>query len=175
MHAGTDRVVASVEVGTRTLTSNPVTVTWTPGRDTTFLSMNASQKGGTVGSPATVRANLVDVSAQPPRLVAGAPVTLSLGGQSCSATTDGSGNASCTLTPTAAGLLAQGATYGGSASTTASTATNTFSAGATAVTTSGYWLVAADGGVFAFGDAPFAGSMGGRPLNAPVLAVAAAS
>src|SRR5207237_5773140 len=31
----------------------------------------------------------------------------------------------------------------------------------------GYWLVGADGGVFAF-DAPFRGSMGGRPLNRPV-------
>jgi ligand-binding sensor domain-containing protein len=33
--------------------------------------------------------------------------------------------------------------------------------------TSGYWLVAADGGVFAF-DAGFRGSMGNRPLNAPI-------
>jgi hypothetical protein len=32
----------------------------------------------------------------------------------------------------------------------------------------GYWLSAADGGVFAFGDAPFEGSMGGQSLNAPV-------
>src|ERR671915_596675 len=31
----------------------------------------------------------------------------------------------------------------------------------------GYWLVASDGGVFAF-DAPFRGSMGGRRLNQPV-------
>jgi len=31
----------------------------------------------------------------------------------------------------------------------------------------GYWLVAADGGVFAFA-ADFRGSMGGRPLNRPV-------
>ena len=37
----------------------------------------------------------------------------------------------------------------------------------------GYWLVAADGGVFAFGDARFAGSMGGAHLNAPVVAMAA--
>ena len=33
---------------------------------------------------------------------------------------------------------------------------------------SGYWLVAADGGVFAFG-APFLGSLGGTPLSAPVV------
>jgi ribosomal protein L24E len=32
---------------------------------------------------------------------------------------------------------------------------------------SGYWLVASDGGVFAF-NAPFRGSMGGVPLNKPV-------
>jgi hypothetical protein len=31
----------------------------------------------------------------------------------------------------------------------------------------GYWLVASDGGVFAF-DAPFRGSMGGKRLNRPV-------
>ena len=33
----------------------------------------------------------------------------------------------------------------------------------------GYWLVALDGGIFAFGDARFLGSMGGRPLNQPVV------
>jgi hypothetical protein len=31
----------------------------------------------------------------------------------------------------------------------------------------GYWLVASDGGIFAF-DAPFKGSMGGQKLNKPV-------
>ena len=38
-----------------------------------------------------------------------------------------------------------------------------------ALTWSGYWLVAEDGGVFAFGDAAFYGSMGGHHLNAPVV------
>jgi predicted chitinase len=37
----------------------------------------------------------------------------------------------------------------------------------------GYWLVAADGGVFAFGDAGFYGSMGGKPLSQPVVGMAA--
>ena len=39
-------------------------------------------------------------------------------------------------------------------------------------TTSGYWEVASDGGIFAF-NVPFLGSMGGNPLNAPVVGMAA--
>jgi hypothetical protein len=37
----------------------------------------------------------------------------------------------------------------------------------------GYWTAASDGGVFTFGDAHFYGSMGGRHMNAPVVAMAA--
>jgi hypothetical protein len=37
----------------------------------------------------------------------------------------------------------------------------------------GYWLVAADGGIFSFGDAGFAGSDGGGALGQPVAAMAA--
>jgi len=37
----------------------------------------------------------------------------------------------------------------------------------------GYWMAAADGGVFAFGDADFHGSMGGVHLNQPVVGMAA--
>ena len=37
----------------------------------------------------------------------------------------------------------------------------------------GYWLVAADGGIFSFGDAPFYGSMGGVPLDQPIVGLAA--
>ncbi len=43
-----------------------------------------------------------------------------------------------------------------------------------AVSGSGYWLGAADGGIFAFGNAAFYGSMGGQPLNAPIVGLAAA-
>ena len=37
----------------------------------------------------------------------------------------------------------------------------------------GYWFVAADGGIFTFGDAQFYGSMGGTVLNKPIVGMAA--
>ena len=37
----------------------------------------------------------------------------------------------------------------------------------------GYWIVDSDGGVFSFGDAIYAGSMGGKALAAPVVGIAA--
>jgi len=37
--------------------------------------------------------------------------------------------------------------------------------------THGYWEVAADGGVFAFGDASFYGSMGNKVLNKPIVGI----
>jgi ribosomal protein L24E len=33
----------------------------------------------------------------------------------------------------------------------------------------GYWLVASDGGIFAFGDASFYGSTGAMTLNQPIV------
>ena len=45
---------------------------------------------------------------------------------------------------------------------------------ATTPTGKGYWLVASDGGIFAFGDASFVGSTGAMRLNAPIVGMAAA-
>jgi hypothetical protein len=36
----------------------------------------------------------------------------------------------------------------------------------------GYWMVATDGGIFAFGDAPFLGSTGDLKLNRPIVGMA---
>ncbi len=38
----------------------------------------------------------------------------------------------------------------------------------------GYWLVASDGGIFAFGNANYWGSTGGQQLNAPIVGMAVA-
>jgi GH25 family lysozyme M1 (1,4-beta-N-acetylmuramidase) len=39
-------------------------------------------------------------------------------------------------------------------------------------TGAGYWIVASDGGIFAFGNAGFYGSLGGQTLNSPVVGMA---
>lgn len=46
-------------------------------------------------------------------------------------------------------------------------------AGASTPSGAGYWLVGADGGVFAYGDAVFAGSTAGTRLAAPVVGMEA--
>ena len=38
-------------------------------------------------------------------------------------------------------------------------------------TGAGYWLVASDGGIFAFGDAGFYGSAADQPLSSPMIAI----
>ena len=41
------------------------------------------------------------------------------------------------------------------------------------LTGDGYWLTASDGGIFAFGAAPFYGSTGDIVLNSPIVGMAA--
>jgi hypothetical protein len=57
--------------------------------------------------------------------------------------------------------------------TSAVTTADDFSYVASAPPARGYWEVASDGGIFSFGDAKFYGSMGGRHLNARIVAMAA--
>jgi len=68
-----------------------------------------------------------------------------------------------------AGSMIQAAESGGAAQL--HTVVNVRQSGTAAV--GSYWLAASDGGVFAFGDAGFHGSMGATPLNEPIVGMAA--
>lgn len=39
--------------------------------------------------------------------------------------------------------------------------------------TGGYWIVTGEGGVYAFGKAPFLGSLSGIPISAPIMSASA--
>jgi hypothetical protein len=136
--AGGDTVTASAQVNGREIRSAPVAFRWHAGRDTSSLSLNASQGGGPLGQPATLRASLIDVSAPSPEPIAAASVTLSLAGQTCTASTDASGSVSCQVTPAGAlGLDAVSATYAGSGAYTPSSASDVFLAGAVGLPAAG--------------------------------------
>jgi hypothetical protein len=72
-------------------------------------------------------------------------------------------------TPTAAGKYTVKVTVTG-ATGTKKTATLAITVTKAAI---GYWEVASDGGIFSFGTATFQGSMGGKPLNKPIVGMAA--
>ncbi len=125
VQAGDDRIEASTTVNSDTLTSNRVRFTWDSGRHSTFLTLNPSPTGGTLGEPVMVIASLTDVSADPPVPLAGRDVDFSIetGVVGCIGTTDAKGLASCELTPQQAGIgtltaqfLATGVFVGSSAS-----------------------------------------------------------
>jgi Squalene-hopene cyclase C-terminal domain len=94
----------------------------------------------------------------------GGTVTFSVGGAALCTGAVMSGRAVCNALSPALGAVVT-ATYTGEPS---------FGVSST-IASQGYWLVAADGGVFAYGDAAFEGSHGGAPLNRPIVGMAATS
>jgi len=126
-------------------------------------------------------------SVSPAVAAAGRPVTLSASVTSPGAAPDGDvtfevgGTALCSapVTAGAAGCSPTGPLPPGAdpvlAVFTGGDATGV-SSGSTTLDVPGagdYWAAAADGGVFAYGTAVFAGSHGGSPLNAPIVGMAA--
>jgi Bacterial Ig-like domain (group 3) len=112
---GSEALVAKATVGGTDYVSNTVEITWGAGKHASFLSLNDSPTAGTVGIPATLRATLTDFVVTPAVPIAGATIQFTLGSQSCNAVTNGSGVASCNVTPPAAGSYAMAATYAGNA------------------------------------------------------------
>jgi hypothetical protein len=95
--SGEDMIVASATVAGTALTSNQAELTWDSGKDLTFLTLNPSAKGGTPGMPVTIIASLTDISQHPATPVIGQTVMLKLSRDSCGASTNTEGIASCQI------------------------------------------------------------------------------
>jgi hypothetical protein len=131
---GADTVTAFVVVNGTTASSAPLSFRWLAGKDTSFITLNQSQGGGPVAQPAKLTANLADIAQTPPVPIANAALTISLGGQTCAAITDGSGNGTCMLAPPGPpGLVPVSATFAGTGSLTPATATDSFAVTAATV------------------------------------------
>jgi hypothetical protein len=127
---GADSVTATATAGATALTSNPVALTWAVGKDVTFISLNPSATSGAQNATTTLTASLSDISKNPPIPIGGAPITIGVGRQTCTATTGNDGIASCSISPTVApGSYPLVANYAGSSQYTASTATESFRVG----------------------------------------------
>ena len=119
-HQGTDTVVASAAVPTSVPTattisvnSNQAVVTWGPGSDVTFLTLNGSPTGALPGASVNLTANLTDLSVNPIAPLVGQTVGFSLGGSNCSIATDSNGNAACQVTPGGSGTMTLTGTFAG--------------------------------------------------------------
>jgi hypothetical protein len=127
---GTDQAFASAEIGAEVggsaIFSNESKVTWTPGKHSTFLTLNQSPSGGAPNKPLALTATLVDVSASPtPAPVAGVALNFTLAGQACAGTTDAKGTAACSVTPNATGSFPLVATFAGTGQLLPSSANKT--------------------------------------------------
>ncbi len=76
------------------------------------------------------------------------------------------------LPPNAPGPLCVDVTVANPQGVSATSAADRFGYGGTMNCGTGYRFTASDGGIFSFGDAGFFGSMGGTPLNKPVVGMA---
>jgi hypothetical protein len=160
-------------IGATMLDAGGYTVTATYGGDTNFQS--SSDSAGLTVSQATPSlpsiTNLPSGAAEEGSFVASVATngdgTTSVVSQTTATCTVGGDGltvsfleaGACTLTP----QLSNGTNYTG-----ASGSPQTFTIG---LGPRGYWLVGSDGGIFSFGAAQFYGSMGGTPLQRPVVGI----
>ncbi len=156
-------------------------------------TIDANQAGSSTYNPASPRTQSFGVgtpqaiafTSTPPAsaVVGGSPYTVTAtGGGSGNAVTfsvDPSAQAVCTVS----GATVSGATVSFAAPGTCTIDANQAGGGSYlaaaqvqqsfSVSPAGYYLAGSDGGIFSFGDAGFFGSMGGKPLNQPVVGIAA--
>ena len=123
---GADTITANGIAGSTLLTSNAAQITWVAGKHVSLIALNTSPTSGNPGVASNLVAALADVSVKPNAPIGGVIVQLTLGAQSCAATTNALGIATCGVAPSA-GQLTLTATFAGNSQYTASTASQGFS------------------------------------------------
>jgi large repetitive protein len=109
-----------------TITSNNSVITWGPGTDVTFLTLNQSPSGSMPAASITLVATLVDESQTPPIALSGQQINFTLGSTNCVGTTSSTGTATCTVTAPGAGLTSLVANFAGTSQYNASSDSRSF-------------------------------------------------
>ena len=125
-HQGVDTISAVTTVGSTPIASNYATVTWGPGSDSTFMTLNQSPKGAIEGQTVNLVASLTDVSQNPAAPISGETVHFTAGSQTCNAPTNAQGIATCAVTASGLGSETQSASFTGAADLLASNASDGF-------------------------------------------------
>ncbi len=125
-HQGVDTITAAAALADTTVTSNQAVVTWGPGKDVTFMSLNPSPTTGSPNQSVNLVASLTDVSSNPQVPLEGQSISFLLGGSSCGGTTNASGIATCAASTGAAGTKTLSASFAGTSQYVASNASTGF-------------------------------------------------
>ena len=168
--AGTHTIVATYSGDPKfaSSTSAPLSQTVKAALTPTSTSVSVSPSSVSKGQSVSYSASVSTSSGTPTGTVAFTTGSTSL----CTATLS-SGTGSCSASNAPVGTDTVTGTYSGDSTHAASSGTATLIVSLPPPPlTTGYWEVASDGGIFAF-NAPFYGSMGGKPLNKPIVGIAA--
>lgn len=122
---GTDTIVAKFTDDIGAVQEATASKTWVVTSTATNI-VYSGPASGDYNDPVTVSARLTDTGS-PASGIASEPLTFTLGSASCGATTDSTGSASCTLTPSlAAGSATLSVSFAGDSTHMASSTTATF-------------------------------------------------
>ena len=134
VHQGVDTITAIATIAASPILSNQSVITWGPGSDVTFLSLNPSPTSGTQSRSVNLVASLTDASSSPAVPLAGQSISFTLGGSSCGGTTNASGVATCHATPGGTGSQTLTASFAGTGQYVASSASIGFNVVASTTT-----------------------------------------
>jgi hypothetical protein len=127
VQSGLDRVTAMASLGGKLTVSSTLFVRWHTGRHVTFTSLSSSPGLGVVGRMTKVTASLTDLTSLPPSPLGGQTLVFSVASNTCKATTNTAGDASCSLAlPSSPGSTVLRARFAGSSRFLPSSASSQF-------------------------------------------------